>query len=60
MVSKHTLVQISLDPWLNGKYMLPSKKGDNYFPLPPQFLKVGSAIAPSSFAHEVVLVKFEL
>ena len=26
----------------------------------PQFLKVGRAIAPSSFAHEVVLVKFEL
>ena len=31
-------------------------------PPPPlsQFLKVGRAIAPSSFAHEVVLVKFEL
>jgi hypothetical protein len=26
----------------------------------PQFLKVGRAIAPSSFTHEVVLVKFEL
>ena len=28
MVSKHTLVQISLYPWLNGQYMLPyySKK----------------------------------
>ena len=58
MVSKHTLVQISLDPWLNGKYMLPNKKGGQLFP--PQFLKVGRAIAPSSFAHEVVLVKFEL
>ena len=23
MVSKHTLVQISLYPWLNGQYMLP-------------------------------------
>ena len=26
----------------------------------PQFLKAERAIAPSSFAHEVVLVKFEL
>jgi hypothetical protein len=26
----------------------------------PQFLKVGRAIVPSSFTHEVVLVKFEL
>ena len=26
----------------------------------PQFLKVGRAIAPSSFALDVVLVKFEL
>ena len=28
MVSKHTLVQISLYPWLNGQYLLPyySKK----------------------------------
>ena len=25
MVSKHTLVQISLYPWLNGQYMLPYK-----------------------------------
>jgi hypothetical protein len=31
----------------------------NYFPL-PQFLKVGRTTAPSSFAFEVVLVKFEL
>ena len=23
MVSKHTLVQISLYPWLNGQYMIP-------------------------------------
>ena len=23
LVSKHTLVQISLYPWLNGQYMLP-------------------------------------
>ena len=23
MVSKHTIVQISLYPWLNGQYMLP-------------------------------------
>jgi hypothetical protein len=35
------------------------KMGQNYSPL-PQFLKVGRAIAPSSFALEVVLVKFEL
>ena len=73
MVSKHTLVQISLYPWLNGHYMLPylskkvfllkfnAEKGVKTILLPlPQFLKVGRAIAPSSFAHEVVLVKFEL
>ena len=74
MVSKHTLVQISLYPWLNGQYMLPyyskkvfflkfnAKKGGKTILPPPlhQFLKVGRAIAPSSFAHEVVLVKFEL
>jgi hypothetical protein len=72
MVSKHTLVQISLYPWLNGQYMLPyysvlsrTEKGYGIFFLLkfnalPQFLKVGRAIAPSSFAHEVVLVKFEL
>ena len=48
MVSKHTLVQISLDPWLNGKYMLPNKKGGQLFcPPSPQFLKVGRAIAPA-------------
>jgi hypothetical protein len=37
------------------------KEGKTISPLPwPQFLKVGRAIAPSSFALEVVLVKFEL
>ena len=72
MVSKHTLVQISLYPWLNGQYMLPyysvlsrTEKGHGIlfllkFNALPQFLKVGRAIAPSSFALEVVLVKFEL
>ena len=73
MVSKHTLVQISLYPWLNGQYMLPycskksffflkfnAKKGGKTISPLPQFLKVGRAIAPSSFALEVVLVKFEL
>ena len=72
MVSKHTLVQISLYPWLNGQYIcfhtkvkkifflkFNAKKGAKLFP-PPQFLKVGRGIAPSSFAHDVVLVKFEL
>ena len=73
MVSKHTLVQISLYPWLNGQYMLlyyskksffslnlMPKRGAKLFPPLPQFLKVGRAIAPSSFALEVVLVKFKL
>ena len=36
------------------------KRGAKLFPPLPQFLKVGRAIAPSSFALEVVLVKFEL
>jgi hypothetical protein len=36
------------------------KRGQNYHPPLPQFLKVGGAIAPTSFALEVVLVKFEL
>jgi len=37
------------------------KRGQNYFAPPlPQFLKVGRAIAPSSFTHEVVLMKFKL
>jgi hypothetical protein len=36
------------------------KRGAKLVCLPlPQFLKVGRAIAPNSFAHEVVLVKFE-
>ena len=62
MVSKHTLVQISKKVCFlkfNAK-----KKRLNYFAPPPQplpqFLKVGRAIVPSSFTHEVVLVKFEL
>ena len=39
-----------------------AKKGGKTILSPPlpQFLKVGRAIAPTSFAHEVVLVKFEL
>jgi hypothetical protein len=36
------------------------KGGKTILPSLPEFLKVGRAIAPSSFAHEVVLVKFEL
>jgi hypothetical protein len=36
------------------------KRGAKLFPPLPQFLKVGRAIAPRSFAVEVVLVKFEL
>ena len=36
------------------------KGGKTILPPLPQFLKVGRAIAPSSFTHEVVLVKFEL
>jgi hypothetical protein len=31
MVSKHTLVQISLYPWLNGQYMLPYKVKKFFF-----------------------------
>jgi hypothetical protein len=37
-----------------------AKKGGITIPPLPQFLKVGRAIAPSSFALDVVLVKFEL
>jgi hypothetical protein len=75
MVSKHTLVQISLYPCKLAKWtiyasilkqksffflnLMPKRGGKTILP-PPQFLKVGRAIAPSSFAHEVVLVKFEL
>jgi hypothetical protein len=43
-------------PYLN----LMPKRGAKLFPPLPQFLKVGRAITPSSFAHEVILVKFEL
>ena len=60
MVSKRTLAQISKKVCflkINAK-----KKRLNYFAPPPlpQFLKVGRVISPSSFTHEVVLVKFEL
>jgi hypothetical protein len=71
MVSKHPLVQISLYPWLNGQYMLPyytktvffflnwmPKRWQNYSP--HDFIKVGRAVARSSFAHEVALVNIEL
>ena len=54
MVSKHTLVQISLYPWLNGQYMLPyySKKkkgGQNYSPLPPSIFKSREGNCPQLF-----------
>ena len=51
MASKHTVVKISLYPWLNGQYMLPyqsktvfslnlmPKRGQNYFALPPSIFK---------------------
>ena len=48
MVSKHTLVQISLDPWLNGKYMLPNKKGGQLFP-PPSIFKSREGNCPQLF-----------
>ena len=75
MVSKCTFIQTSLYPWLTEQYMFPcvvkkkvcflkfkaKKKGGgvNYF-CHPQLFKVGRVIVPSSFSHEVVLVKFEL
>ena len=31
MASKHTLVQISLYPWLNGQYMLPYYSKTSFF-----------------------------
>ena len=47
MVSKHTLVQISLYPWLNGQYMLPyySKKSVFFLNLMP---KRGAKLFPPS------------
>ena len=39
---------------------MPKRGAKLFCPPLPQFLKVGRAIASSSFAHEVVLVKFEL
>jgi hypothetical protein len=41
-------------------FILMPKGGQNYFRPLPQLLKVVRAICLSSFAHEVVLVKFEL
>ena len=51
----HTKVKKCLFLKFNAK-----KGGKTILPPLPQFLKVGRAIAPGSFAHEVVLVKFEL
>ena len=47
IVSKHTLVQISLYPWLNGQYMLPycSKKSFFFLNLMP---KRGAKLFPPS------------
>jgi ABC-type antimicrobial peptide transport system permease subunit len=48
MVSKHTLIQISLYPWLTGKYILPylSKQ---VFLLKFNAKKGGTILSPSTF-----------
>jgi hypothetical protein len=58
MLAKWT-IYASILKFLN---LMPKRGGgqNSFLPPPPQFLKVGRAIAPSSFAHEVVLVQFEL
>ena len=46
MVSKHTLVQISLYPWLKGQYMLPYYSKTVFF-LKFNAKKGGKTISPS-------------
>jgi hypothetical protein len=49
MVSKHTLVQISLYPWLNGQYMLPYYR--LVYPMLPVSLDCPFFIVPSVFPN---------
>jgi hypothetical protein len=58
LVSKHALILRNIIyPWLTGQYLLPSKKKS--FATHTQ-TQVGRAISPSSYAHELALMKLKL